>query len=997
MLMMEIFDKNSPNMIKNVPEEMKLSVMNCAFGAIKNMSNDLQEAFYVKDNVPDICQIAYTCLELAASERLRVLRVRAMEVVLVLQQVPLDGPDKRSPWERQEVADIFQFILPGACTKLMSIVCGDITQGSKVLSTAIFTVSTMIALVMEDYATSDENDTSKMMESLLQLSEESGSPDHTPDISQAQPTQKKDFKKEIESSKGRTLEVRKKMALNLMPHLTKIAEHCEHSDAKVCREVVRACTLILIRSPRSLKEGLGPLLDAVVTLSVHEDDKVRNESLSSIEQLNKFFSHQNGYDFLQLAEENFYMLLTRLPRLVQKDGGAYGASSVALLSGYVQLLRPSMRNVLSSSAHLQRLTLSLLHVLTLECSNISVGNEYSMRQLTAERCNNLNVPWMRLRFSSDFAVLSNVLQLCDIVAENSIRVFELLSSQLLDTLHSVTHFRKECILLLNILLLSACKVKNDNVYEFGTSLLESYLAPELWPAKENSKSVTTVSRIQEDIAMTCLLTEGIGACILAVGRDKAQTHLLRVLYPLLEQAGSANSCTSLAGRRALTRVAEACGFDSDLVALISNNMDYLSHCMSIRLRHLDKHMGVFDALSLVLQHSSPEIALGLYNIVLNVLQQSSDTSQSKNNEAHLRVFLTFAIGVNQWLKPSGNSSASPYLGYQNIKAEMSDGNANEDCNFPAITICETDRKWTAVERLKVYQQNLRTGVEDSENLDEVKRDATEELPEELQPHNLVEEMEDDIAMDVDSDKKEEIPELAKLLVLVLKRCLHFLPSQIVDHQFLSIKTLDVGLQALEPFTDTLLPLIHQTWAPLVGRFEANQSPLIIRTAFQLLQTMARTAKDFLLTRTIKEVFPQFCKFLRSSVSDSNLKDRASVYRFSQKYKTQLALLSGLGPLACHLTIRGKDFHGLLSVSLLYLSCCQPHPLQAAAVTLIQCLYSLDADAVWWSLVSWWTPPHLVPILKLHHSSQRHDCEENIRRLLGLPGTQTEDGREEDER
>lgn len=160
-----------------------------------------------------------------------------------------------------------------------------------------------------------------------------------------------------------------------------------------------------------------------------------------------------------------------------------------------------MRNVLSSSAHLQRLTLSLLHVLTLECSNVSVGNEHSMRQLTAERCENFNVPWTRLRFSSDFAVLSNVQQLCDIVADNSIGVFDILCSQLLDTLHSVSHFRKESVLLLNIVLLSACKMKNVYVHEFGATLLEAYLMPELWPAKVNSKSVTTVTKIQQDIAM----------------------------------------------------------------------------------------------------------------------------------------------------------------------------------------------------------------------------------------------------------------------------------------------------------------------------------------------------------------------------------------------------------------------------------------------------------------------------------------------------------------
>lgn len=112
--------------------------------------------------------------------------------------------------------------------------------------------------------------------------------------------------------------------------------------------------------------------------------------------------------------------------------------------------------------------------------------------------------------------------------------------------------------------------------------------------------------------------EGIGCCIEVMGKDRAQAYLLQVLYPLLERAGSANECVSFAGRRALSRVADTCGFESDLVSLISNNMDYLSHCMSVRLRHVNEHMGVFDALSLILHHSSSEIAEGLSKIVQNV-------------------------------------------------------------------------------------------------------------------------------------------------------------------------------------------------------------------------------------------------------------------------------------------------------------------------------------------------------------------------------------------
>ncbi len=127
-------------------------------------------------------------------------------------------------------------------------------------------------------------------------------------------------KRLIELSNGRTMEWRKQMALNLIPYLFKIAERREHSDAKVCKMVAYSCFLILARSPVSLKDGLAPLLDALVALSVHENLEVREESLSYIRLLTDIYLDHNGYDFIQPAEENFYLLLTRLPRLVQEEG-----------------------------------------------------------------------------------------------------------------------------------------------------------------------------------------------------------------------------------------------------------------------------------------------------------------------------------------------------------------------------------------------------------------------------------------------------------------------------------------------------------------------------------------------------------------------------------------------------------------------------------------------------------------------------------------------------
>lgn len=976
MLMMEIFDKDSPTMIRNVPEEMKLSVMNCAFSTICNMSFEVQDKYYVRENVPEICQIAYTCLELAMSEKLRPLKLRAMDVVVALQQIPLDGPDKRSQWERQKVGDIFQFILPGACSKLMSIVSGDITQGSKVLSSAIFTVSSMIALVMEDYSSDNSMDPAKMIVELMQMQK----PIQDESSKCVEEVNALGAKKMIESSKGRTPEWRTKIASHLLPYLSKIGAQWEHSDPKVCKMVVRACCLIISRSPVSLKEGLAPLLDAIMALSVHEDAEVREECVSSIKVLTDTVLKQNGYDFIQLAEENFYMLLTRLPRLVQEEGSARGASSIALLSGYVQLLNPSLRNILSCSAHLHRLILSLLHVVTLECSNIVVGNEHTMRELSFERYEDINVPWTQLRFSSDRAVLTNISLLFDFIVEESIGVFEIIGSQLMDSFHSILQLRKESILLLNMFLVSACRMQNKNATELGTALLELYMTPDFWPAKENLRSGSRVAKAQQDIAIVCLLTEGIGICIHSLDKSRAQAQLLRVLYPLVEQAGSANSCISLAGRRALSHIASACDFGNDVMALISKNMDYLSYCMSVRLRHVHQYLDVLDALSLILLHSSPEIAVGLYKIVKNVLDQSSDVNERQNNEAHLRVFLTFALGVEQWLRPNSHSATEETGEF--VKSNVfAGGNDKEKLTGPNSRPCLAKSRWKAVQNLKKYQENLRIQLRTIEDSVDCQRNPTDELAKPMQPHFITTDMEEDNSMDDSPDEKKDIPELAKLLELVLKRCLHFLPSPITQHQFLAMKTLEAGLKALEPYTNTVLPIIHLVWSPLVGRFEANQSPLVIRTAFQLLLTMAMTAKDFLLSRTVREVFPQLSKFLSNAAHESHLKDCASVYRFSQKYKTQLALLEGIGPVSCHLQISGQDFYSMLSVSLLYLSCQQPRPLQAAAVSSIRSLFSLDADAVWWALVSWWAPPTLAPMLGLPLSSQHRDCEENVRILL----------------
>lgn len=100
------------------------------------------------------------------------------------------------------------------------------------------------------------------------------------------------------------------------------------------------------------------------------------------------------------------------------------------------------------------------------------------------------------------------------------------------------------------------------------------------------------------------------------------------------------------------------------------------------------------------------------------------------------------------------------------------------------------------------------------------------------------------------EKEVQIPEYVKMVEEVLKRCLHFLPSKDFTISTLAISTLNEGLTILENWENQLLPIVHQTWHPLVDRFR-DPNPIVVSRAWQLFLTLARISKDFIRARTLK--------------------------------------------------------------------------------------------------------------------------------------------------
>nr|CAD7392707.1 unnamed protein product [Timema cristinae] len=198
--------------------------------------------------------------------------------------------------------------------------------------------------------------------------------------------------------------------------------------------------------------------------------------------------------------------------------------------------------------------------------------------------------------------------------------------------------------------------------------------------------------------------------------------------------------------------------------------------------------------------------------------------------------------------------------------------------------------------------------------------------------------------------KNPMHKVIAVFVVSASSVLHFLPSHDRNLQLLVISILTEGVQVLAVCQDQLLPIVHQVWSPLVGRFSQGSDPLIVRRSFELLRVLAQLARDFIRTRTLSVVLPSLCKFLIETAPTSRKKDIGSAYRFTQVYKLQRVLLDGLGEVAIHLGLAEKELDNVLETVFPYLSIQQPQPLQEGCIKLLKQLAKLDADVVWLKLV-----------------------------------------------
>ncbi|KAH9383791.1 hypothetical protein HPB48_025561 [Haemaphysalis longicornis] len=158
------------------------------------------------------------------------------------------------------------------------------------------------------------------------------------------------------------------------------------------------------------------------------------------------------------------------------------------------------------------------------------------------------------------------------------------------------------------------------------------------------------------------------------------------------------------------------------------------------------------------------------------------------------------------------------------------------------------------------EKEERTFVQFVEEFHRCKRLSVDfEIPdEELESSDVAE---NDDACSMETDEKPPVPGHVKLLVQILRRCIHLQSSSDIFIQTVVLTIISHAVVPLSCCEDELLPVVHLLWKPLVARFQKDDCNLCIK-AFEALMALAETAKEFIRQRTLQDVWPRLGAFLQ---------------------------------------------------------------------------------------------------------------------------------------
>nr|XP_049693235.1 TELO2-interacting protein 1 homolog isoform X1 [Helicoverpa armigera]XP_049693237.1 TELO2-interacting protein 1 homolog isoform X3 [Helicoverpa armigera]XP_049693238.1 TELO2-interacting protein 1 homolog isoform X4 [Helicoverpa armigera]XP_049693239.1 TELO2-interacting protein 1 homolog isoform X5 [Helicoverpa armigera]XP_049693240.1 TELO2-interacting protein 1 homolog isoform X6 [Helicoverpa armigera]XP_049693241.1 TELO2-interacting protein 1 homolog isoform X7 [Helicoverpa armigera]XP_04 len=973
-LLQIVFDHTKPGMIAEVPEELKLSVMNCLTVLQLNVELKHRETM-LKTQVPLLGKAVYVCVHIAKLEKLRALRLSAINSVMAHTAThPTMTTEYRivDPVREKQVVDMLSLILPGVLGALQDVATCKNNPGHVLVVTAINAMHRILCLAMNNKFMSPTADVT--VEDFANMYK-----------------QKENKEKEVSSKDidPKTLPVRSpqwfKIAGEKLLLITKsVVSLRTHEHFKVRQELAIYCSRLLFECNIALITSVPLALDSLILLARDDYAEVSEYCSSAI---NTYFEHATEDAKMKTLDslcESFFATINSLPRVMNNIDTERKAASLSLVQGYIWVLRGTGRlaSLLGARDSVQALCVALAQCVALQpaLSALSLHAATDVtsppptdspwckpRHLDSWECERRMHEVLRQLGESDccMLLLDKLLELfendhsCEIVYVcNWMAVAQYTSEDFVKRLLNV--YIEEDVWYLPLEVISTEPVLTDDetldVTVYNPRAWEKDSVPDLYegatetrytdisyrvprptpPASRGLHVCATPADAHRNMLLSCLLTEGVGVIANRL-KDKFQPFLLKTLCLVLERIGSKYEMLRLAGLKTIHCIAQA-GGHSSVADLIKCNADYFTNQVTVRLKKAWNCQSALQILAVVMEYSDASILNYLYGIVQDVLVQSCDKYYEKDLYAYLQVFLTFVECIRKW--------------YNITDAPPKTFTTNTHIDIMSDVTVFVESKETA-ERL-LNQQEFEK--ESGKSVEEMYREDVKKKEEDLLDYD-----------DTVTEEKPPPPQYVAVIVAILKRCLNYVSSTQRDNCILALQVLNRGLPALRHQPDELLPLVHRTWGPLASRLgpgsprrgprgprpgingrDGPDAP-VMRHAFDLLVTMADLAKDFIRSRAIKDALPHIYSFLQHSSHDSYLKDVGSAYRSSPAFSLQISALTALPRLATDLMLEDEALEDVMNCVQPYLSKRQPKALQASAVEFFKIILQYDYGAAWYHL------------------------------------------------
>lgn len=419
--------------------------------------------------------------------------------------------------------------------------------------------------------------------------------------------------------------------------------------------------------------------------------------------------------------------------------------------------------------------------------------------------------------------------------------------------------------------------------------------------------------------------------------EAEKTIILKpLLCPLLNWSSSTSRAISEASLSALYQIGNLYGHDS-IKSLIEANIDYIVDGVSHMLENFSLNHEVTNVLATTFKLSSMATFYYFRDVYERIFKLLGAYHHTEKAKSIVLLFYRTLSTLNGWRDALSEADLEeePLTSESNLKAMLYDLDISHRLEKLRKDIVESQQFRESLEKMELGEKEMEKRVLDDLKSSKAPIEENEDK-EEVSPNEEMVEV-----------QKEKPPEIA-LTETIMKHCIGLISSNYSEIKILALRTAAHGFRVLRDDEDTLLPLVHQLWSPLVNRLTSDykQNLEINLCAFECLVSMAVCAKDFIRARTLETIIPRICLFLETQARESKNKKLNGPYCMTIAYKSQIRILTHLGALAYDIQLAYKSLWRVVRTTLIYLDLSQVQSLREAARRSLHYLIALDSDCVW---------------------------------------------------